>query len=125
MNDPTLLNQLSLPQNALVFDLDALYACLQTIPDHRDPRGRQYSLAMLLMIGVLAKLAGQDSSRGMAHWAKLRTKELWLVGHFQFRLSVPIGSTGSLLDIASQLLESCPRASLIVLGSNARRNVLE
>ena len=40
-------------------------------------------------------------------------------------LSVPIGSTGSLLDIASQLLESQPRASLIVLGSNARRNVLE
>jgi len=51
--------------------------------------------------------------------------KLWVAGHFQFRLSVPIGSTGSLLDIASQLLESCPRASLIVLGSNARRNVLE
>src|SRR5205807_7641844 len=32
---------------------------------------------------------------------------------------------GSLLDIASQLLERRPRASLIVLGSNARRNVLE
>src|SRR5258708_29228461 len=32
---------------------------------------------------------------------------------------------GSLLDIASQLLESQPRASLIVLGSNARGNVLE
>ncbi len=31
----------------------------------------------------------------------------------------------SLLDIASQLLESQPRASLIVLGSNARGNVLE
>jgi predicted transposase YbfD/YdcC len=76
MNDTTLLSQVSLPQKALVFDLDALYACLQTIPDHRDRRGRQYPLAMVLMIGVLAKLAGQDSSRGMAHWAKLRTVEL-------------------------------------------------
>jgi predicted transposase YbfD/YdcC len=28
------------------------------------------------MIGVLAKLAGQDSSRAMAHWARLRTQEL-------------------------------------------------
>jgi hypothetical protein len=28
------------------------------------------------MIGVLAKLAGQDSSRAMAHWAKLRTHKL-------------------------------------------------
>jgi predicted transposase YbfD/YdcC len=76
MNDTTLLNQLSLPQKALVFDLDALYACLQTIPDHRHRRGVQYPLASLLMIGILAKLAGQDSSRAMAHWAKLRTHEL-------------------------------------------------
>src|SRR5437660_10464811 len=30
----------------------------------------------LLMIGVLAKLAGQDSSRAMAHWAQWRTHEL-------------------------------------------------
>jgi hypothetical protein len=66
MNDTTLLRQLSLPQQALVFDLEALYACLQTIADHRDRRGRQYPLASLLMIGVLAKLAGQDSSSAMA-----------------------------------------------------------
>ncbi len=60
----------------MLFDLDALYACLQTIPDHRDRRGVRYPLASLLMIGVLAKLAGQDSSRAMAHWAQLRTHEL-------------------------------------------------
>src|SRR5229473_4308068 len=76
MNDTTILRQLSLPQKALVFDLEALYACLQTIPDHRDPRGLQYPLATVLLIGILAKLAGQDSSRAMAHWAKLRTREL-------------------------------------------------
>jgi predicted transposase YbfD/YdcC len=76
MNNTTLLSKLSLPEKALLFDLDALYVCLQTIPDHRDRRGLQYPLASLLMIGVLAKLAGQDSSRGMAHWAKLRTREL-------------------------------------------------
>lgn len=76
MNDTTLLGHLSLPQQELVFDLNALYQCLQTIPDHRKRRGRQYALATLLLIGVLAKLAGQDSSRAMAHWAKLRTHEL-------------------------------------------------
>ena len=76
MNERTILSTLSLPQKALVFDLNALYVCLQTIPDHRDSRGLQYPLASLLMIGVLAKLAGQDSSRAMAHWAKLRTREL-------------------------------------------------
>src|SRR5437868_554706 len=76
LNDTTQLSTLSLPQKALVFDLEALYACLQTIPDHRDRHGLQYPLASLLMIGVLAKLAAQDSSRAIAHWAKLRTREL-------------------------------------------------
>lgn len=76
MNDRTILSRLSLPEDALLFDLEELYACLQTIPDQRDRRGLRYPLSSLLMIGVLAKLAGQDSSRGMAHWAKLRTQEL-------------------------------------------------
>ena len=54
MNDTTLLSILSLPQKALVFDLDTLYVCLQTISDQRHQRGLQYPLASLLMIGVLA-----------------------------------------------------------------------
>ena len=94
MNDTTLLNQLSLPQEALVFDLNALYACLQTIPDHRHRRGVQYPLASLLMIGVPAKLAGQDSSRAMARWAKLRTHELSQLFHFK-RERMPHYSTWS------------------------------
>jgi len=94
MNDTTLLSQLSLPQQALVFDLETLYACLQTIPDHRDRRGLQYPLASLLMIGVLAKLAGQDSSRAMAHWAKLRTHELSQLFHLK-RERMPHSSTWS------------------------------
>src|SRR6266704_5901205 len=94
MNDTTLLSQLSLPQKALVFDLEALYACLQTIPDHRKRRGRQYPLATLLLIGVLAKLAGQDSSRAMAHWAKLRTHELSQLFHLK-REKMPHFSTWS------------------------------
>ena len=81
MNDTTILSDLSLPEKALMFDLDALYACLQTIPDHRDRRGLQYPLASLLLIGLLAKLAGQDSCRGMAHWAKLRSRELSQLFH--------------------------------------------
>ena len=46
------------------------------------------------MIGVLAKLAGQDSSRGMAHWAKLRTHELSQLFHLK-RESMPHYSTWS------------------------------
>ena len=87
-------SSISVPQQALAFDLDALYKCLRTIPDHRDPRGRQYPLAMVLMIGVLAKLAGQDSSRAMAHWAKLRTAELSQLFQFE-RKKMPHYSTWS------------------------------
>src|SRR2546421_1880737 len=75
MKDTTISASLRLPKEALLFDLDALYACLQTIPDHRHRRGVRYPLASLLMIGVLAKLAGQDSSRAMAHWAQLGSHE--------------------------------------------------
>src|SRR6266567_5440597 len=63
-------------------------------PPHRDRRGVRYRLASLLMIGVLAKLAGQDSSRGMAHWAKLRTHELSQLFHLK-RESMPHYSTWS------------------------------
>ncbi len=94
MKDTTLAASLHLPSEALLFDLDALYACLQTIPDHRDRRGVRYRLASLLMIGVLAKLAGQDSSRGMAHWAKLRTHELSQLFHLK-RECMPHYSTWS------------------------------
>src|SRR6266567_1615348 len=94
MKDTTLTASLPLPNEALLFDLDALYACLQTIPDHRDRRGVRYPLASLLMIGVLAKLAGQDSSRGMAHWAQLRTHELSQLFHLK-RESMPHYSTWS------------------------------
>jgi predicted transposase YbfD/YdcC len=94
MNETTIFKHLSVPQQALAFDLDALYRRLRTIPDHRDPRGRQYPLAMVLMIGVLAKLAGQDSSRAMAHWAKLRTQELSQLFDFK-REKMPHYSTWS------------------------------
>lgn len=70
----TISQRLSFPNQALLFDLEQLYGCLQTVPDRRKRRGRRYPLAALLMIGVLAKLAGQDSSRAIAHWAKLRAK---------------------------------------------------
>lgn len=94
MKETTISTSLHLPNEALLFDLDELYARLQTIPDHRKKRGVRYPLASLLMIGVLAKLAGQDSSRGMSHWAKLRTQELRQVFQLK-RESMPHYSTWS------------------------------
>jgi hypothetical protein len=72
----TISQRLSLPHQALLFDWEQLYRCFQTVPDPRKRRGRRYRLAALLLIGVLAKWAGQESSRAMAHWARLRKDEL-------------------------------------------------
>ena len=72
----TIFHRLALPNHALLFDLEQLYRCLQTVPDRRKRPGRRYPLAALLMIGVLAKLAGQVSLRAISHWAKLRHHEL-------------------------------------------------
>ena len=45
----------SLPQHALVFDLEALYACFQRITDQRDSRGLQYPLASLYQIRLIKR----------------------------------------------------------------------
>lgn len=94
MQETTISAAICLPNEALLFDLDELYTCLQTVSDQRSRQGLRYPLASLLLIGILAKLAGQDSSRAMAHWAKLRTQELSQLFHLK-RESMPHYSTWS------------------------------
>src|SRR5438270_1991537 len=94
MQDTTLSAAICLPNEALLFDLDELSTCLQTVSDQRSRQGLRYPLASLLLIGVLAKLAGQDSSRAIAHWAKLRSQELSHLFHLK-RESMPHYSTWS------------------------------
>jgi hypothetical protein len=76
MQMTTISTRLRVSEEALAFDLDRLYAVLKTVPDQRDRRGCRYALADLLLNAVLARLAGQDSSRAIAHWARLRQHEL-------------------------------------------------
>lgn len=90
----TIFPRLALPNEGLLFDLEQLYRLLQAVPDRRKRRGRRYPLAALLMIGVLAKLAGQDSSRAICQWAKLRQQELSELFQLQ-RQMMPHSSTWS------------------------------
>lgn len=83
MQITTLSTALNLPDQTLLFDLDELYAVLRRIKDRRGKQGRQYPLAEILLIGVLAKLAGQTSSRAVSHWAKLRSQELHQLFHLR------------------------------------------
>ena len=63
-------------REGLVFDVGSLYAYLTTLKDQRDPRGRRYSLATVLLLVILAKLSGEDTPLGIAEWATLRAGEL-------------------------------------------------
>jgi len=72
----TISQRLSFPNQALLFDLKQLYRCLQAVPDRRKRRGWRYPLAVLLLIGVLAKLAGKVGLCTISHWGTLRQQEL-------------------------------------------------
>jgi predicted transposase YbfD/YdcC len=53
-----------------------LYAYFQTVPDNRDARGKRYPLAYLLIVIVLAKLAGEQRPAGIQEWIRLRWRVL-------------------------------------------------
>jgi predicted transposase YbfD/YdcC len=56
--------------------VQSLYALLQQVPDYRAKRGRRYEAATVLVILLLAKLAGECTLSGVAQWARLRAP--WL-----------------------------------------------
>lgn len=52
--------------------VQSLYELLRQVPDHRAKRGRRYEAATVLVILLLAKLAGESTLSGIAYWARLR-----------------------------------------------------
>lgn len=56
--------------------IESLYRKLQAVRDYRHKRGRRYEAAAVMVIVLLAKMAGEESVCGIAEWASLR--EEWL-----------------------------------------------
>jgi len=56
--------------------LPSLYEALQELPDARRAQGKRYSLAFILCLIVLAKLAGQKSLSGATEWLHHRKDTL-------------------------------------------------
>lgn len=54
----------------------SLYQTLQKLTDPRRKQGKRYSLALILCLLVLAKLAGQKSLSGATEWVRHRAKTL-------------------------------------------------
>ena len=71
--DPT--GASAIPQ-ALVFDVGSLAACLATLTDPRHRRGIRYALGEILVLIVLAKLAGEDHPSAIADWLAVRATAL-------------------------------------------------
>jgi predicted transposase YbfD/YdcC len=63
-------------EHGALFDLGSLYAQLGALEDGRHAKGRRYSLGLILLVTILAKLCGEDTPFGIAEWARLRAEQL-------------------------------------------------
>jgi hypothetical protein len=65
----------------------SLYEALQKLPDPRRPQGKRYSLALILCLLVLAKLAGQNHLSGATEWIRHRgaEKRITVIGNCKLR----------------------------------------
>lgn len=63
-------------EEGFVFDVGDLMEQLEQLADPRKDRGKRYSLPFLLVVILLAKLAGEDTPKGMAEWLKLRRRQI-------------------------------------------------
>ena len=74
-----------LPNTARVCDVDALLGCLATLADCRERTGLRYARAPVLLLIVLAKLAGEDHPSGIADWISSRGRQLRELLHLPWR----------------------------------------
>jgi hypothetical protein len=64
------------PSTGAFFVVGSLYDYFTRLTDKRKARGRRYPLAIVLVMTLLAKLAGEDEPAGIAHWLALRNEFL-------------------------------------------------
>jgi predicted transposase YbfD/YdcC len=77
MDYTNLLPNQEVDENGLVYDLNSLYTFFQHLSDPRHSRGKLYPLPVLLVLMLLAKLAGEDTPSGIADWVAQRVDELY------------------------------------------------
>jgi hypothetical protein len=61
-------------ETGFMFDIESAYAFFEQVKDKRKARGRQYPLAIVLVMCLLAKLSGQNTPVGIADWVRLRAE---------------------------------------------------
>ena len=83
MNHNTLGIALQDATDGYVLEVGSVRDVLEDVADARDPRGKRWSQALILLFALLAKLAGEDKLRGIAQWVNLRIG--WLNRTLQLR----------------------------------------
>ena len=68
--------EINLRPEGFVFEVGSLFEAFAGLHDQRDARGVRYALTTILVFIVLAKLAGENQVRGIAHWVKLNIEVL-------------------------------------------------
>ena len=63
-------------EEGFVFSVGALMERLENLVDTRKARGKRYTLPFLMIVILLAKLAGEDTPKGIAEWLKLRRRQV-------------------------------------------------
>jgi len=76
MNYTNLTPNEDVSETGLIFEIGSLYTYFQRVTDHRKAKGKLYSLAHLLVLIVLAKLAGEDRPSGITDWVAHRIEQL-------------------------------------------------
>ncbi len=64
-------------KGAIAFDIGQLEKQCQKLVDTRAARGKIYPLSMVVVMLILAKLAGEDKPSGMTTWIRERQEQLW------------------------------------------------
>jgi predicted transposase YbfD/YdcC len=59
-----------------LLNIGELYAALGQVKDKRQDKGKRYTIEILLIVVILAKLCGEDTPYGIAEWTKMRATEL-------------------------------------------------
>lgn len=94
MDGNTVLPAIEAVPSSHSIDPHSLFALFAQLPDGRQARGRRYPLPLLLTLVVAARLAGQPTLSGGAHWVRLRRE--WLRQHLpEVKQPWPCATTSS------------------------------
>lgn len=70
-----------------LLNIGELYTILEQVNDKRQEKGKRYTIGILLIVVMLAKLCGENTPYGMAEWSKMRSEELQKLFGYHRRVS--------------------------------------